>query len=198
MSTEVELKYTPAEDFSSDMLFSLPEIAPYCGKISEIEMKTEYLDTEDDLAAGSGIGLRRRCENEKSFIYAKCSIAGSGELSIRGEWKIESDDISRAAELLKNAGAPTEKLIGLPLVVVASVSFKRLEAPVMHPSGVSFMLSYDAGLFCGKVPFSEIELELTEGDEDELLRFGRDLSVKYSLSPEHRSKHARARLYSKI
>lgn len=198
MSTEIELKYVPTGEFSRDFLFSLPEIAPFCGEVSKFEMKTEYLDTEDGLAQSSGIGLRRRVENGKSFMYAKCNVARSGEFSIRGEWRVESDDLARAAKLLAESGAPTSSLVGLPLCTVASVSFTRFEAKVSLPSGLSFMLSFDEGVFCDKVPFSEIELELIEGEEDELLRFGRDLAVKYSLSPEYKSKNARARLFSKI
>ena len=54
------------------------------------------------------------------------------------------------------------------------------------------MLSFDEGTFGEDTPFSEIELELKSGDTDELLRFGRELSLKYGLVPETSSKHARA------
>ncbi len=192
MPSETELKYAPPEFFSAEKLFSLPEIAPYCGEISETKMETEYLDTPDFSAARRGITLRRRFENGESIIYAKCSRLVSGELSVRGEWSVSSSDIPGAASLLADAGAPTSALCGMPLKVVGSVSFLRKEAEVCLPCGLSFILSYDEGFFREKIPFSEIELELTSGDADELLRFGRILSEKYSFSPEMRSKYARA------
>ncbi len=192
MPSEIELKYAPPVGFSADALFSLPEIAPFCGKVSEIEMKTEYLDTPDFAAAKCGITLRRRFENGESVIYAKCRRHSSNEFSVRGEWRVVSRDISNAARLCEAAGAPTDVLSGVALVVVGRVSFLRKEALVTLPDELSFLLSFDEGFFGEEVPFSEIELELQSGDADELLRFGRELSKKYFFSPETRSKYARS------
>lgn len=192
MGSEIELKYSAPCGFSKEDLFSLPEIAPFCGEVSEIFMKTEYLDTKDETAKKHGITLRRRYENGESVLYAKSGKLRMSELSIRGEWSVSSDDLTTAAEQLLAVGAPTEALVGLSLTVVGKVEFKRYEAKVELPGAISFMLSFDEGMFGGKVPFSEVELELLAGSEDELLRFGRELSVKYDLSPEERSKYARA------
>ena len=191
MANEVELKYAPPKGFSSDNLFSSPEIAPFLGEISEITMKTEYLDTAYNDAKSRGISLRRRYENGKSLIYAKTSRLTSGELTVRGEWSVASDDIKNAAALLFEAGAPTSELVGLPLEVFGKVSFLRKEALLTLPE-FSAMLSFDEGTFGESTPFSEIELELKEGEADDLLRFGRVLSEKYGLVPETLSKHARA------
>jgi inorganic triphosphatase YgiF len=192
MPNETELKYAPAKDFSKDMLFSLPEISPFCGEVREIAMKTEYLDTKDSLAASRGVSLRRRVENGKSILYAKCNLCTSGELSVRGEWQVDGDDLSLAAELLESAGAPTDFLKGHPLEVCGRVSFVRHEAVVSLPEGLSFALSFDEGTFGENAPFSEVELELLSGEPDDLLRFGRDLAEKYSFTPESRSKYARS------
>lgn len=191
MPSEIELKYAPPMGFSADDLFKSPEIAPYLGKISEITMKTEYLDTAYNDAKSRGISLRRRYENGKSLIYAKTSRLTSGELTVRGEWSVDSHDIENAASLLLESGAPTSELVGLPLEVHGKVSFLRKEALLTLPE-FSALLSFDEGTFGESTPFSEIELELKSGDTDELLRFGRELSLKYGLVPETSSKHARA------
>ena len=146
MSSEVELKYPPPEGFSATDLFSSSEISPFLGDISEISMKTEYLDTAYNDAKSRGISLRRRFENGKSLIYAKTSRLTSGELTIRGEWSVNSDDIGNAASLLFEAGAPTSELVGLPLEVHGKISFLRKEALLTLPT-FSAMLSFDEGTF---------------------------------------------------
>ena len=195
MPSETELKYAPPKGFSKDKLFSLPEIVPYLGEIKAFTMKTDYLDTPFSDAKSRGITLRRRYENGESILYAKTSRLRSNELSIRGEWSVESDDIQNAAELLCAVGAPTKELVGLPLEVCGTVAFTRYEASLTLPA-FSASLSYDEGTFGEDVPFSEIELELISGDTDELLRFGRELAAKYSFKAETASKYARAILYT--
>lgn len=195
MPAETELKYAPPADFLAEDLFSLPEIAPYIGDVKTLTMQTDYLDTPFSDAKSRGITLRRRYENGKSILYAKTSRLRSNELSIRGEWSVESGDIANAAKLLCAVGAPTKELVGLPLEVCGKVAFTRYEACLTLPE-FSASLSFDEGTFGESVPFSEIELELVSGDTDELLRFGRELSMKYAFKAETASKYARAILYT--
>lgn len=191
MNAETELKYAPPRGFTAEMLFSLPEIAPHIGNIKTLAMQTDYLDTPFSDAKSRGITLRRRLENGASILYAKTSRLRSGELTVRGEWSVESADIPNAAKLLAAVGAPTGELSGLPLEICGKVAFTRYETLLALPS-FSAMLSFDEGTFGEDVPFSEIELELTEGDTDELLRFGRELAQKYAFRAETASKYARA------
>ncbi|MBQ4544328.1 MAG: CYTH domain-containing protein [Oscillospiraceae bacterium] len=192
MSSETELKYTPHNGFFAKELFECEYIAPYAGLLRRISMSTEYLDTKDRLAAKSGITLRRRYENGESVIYAKTNKSSHGALSVRGEWSVASEDTDVAARLLCNVGAPVEELCDLPLVTVASVRFERLECLVTPYPGFSFMLSYDEGVFGEKLPFSEVELELCDGSVSELTVFGEKLASRLGLTPETRSKYARA------
>ncbi len=197
MHAETELKYTPPQGFSASKLFALSEIAPRLGEIRKLEMQTEYLDTPFRDAKARGVTLRRRYENGRSILYAKTSRLRSGELSIRGEWSVEADDLSNAAKALAAVGAPTSELVGLPLEVCGRVAFTRYEALLLSPE-FSAILSYDEGIFGERIPFSEIELELISGDTDELLRFGRELSLKYGFTPEASSKYARALKYGSL
>lgn len=192
MASEIELKYAPPADLRAETLFLDSGIAPFSANRRRFDMHTEYLDTENGDAKKSSITLRRRFENGESVLYAKCKRYDAAALSVRGEWRVISDDILSAAKLLFDAGAPTEKLCGLPLSVCASVRFVREEVLVTPYDGFSFLLSFDDGVFGESTHFTEIELELVSGSEEELVTFGASLAKKYSLTPETRSKYARA------
>lgn len=192
MACEIELKYAPPAFLRAEVLFSDNDIAPFSKNRCRYEMHTEYLDTENGDAKKSGITLRRRFENGESVLYAKCKRYDADALSVRGEWRVISDDIAGAAKRLSDAGAPTEKLCGLSLYVCASVRFVREEILVTPYDGFSFLLSFDDGIFGENTPFTEIELELISGSEEELVTFGNALAKKYSLKSEPRSKYARA------
>lgn len=192
MASEIELKYAPPADLRAETLFLDSIIAPFSANRRRFDMHTEYLDTENNDAKNSGITLRRRFENGESVLYAKCKRYGADALSVRGEWRVISDDLANAAKLLCDAGAPTEKLCGLPLSLSASVRFVREEILVTPYDGFSFLLSFDDGVFGENTPFTEIELELVSGSEEELVTFGNALAKKYALKPETRSKYSRA------
>lgn len=194
MPKETELKFVPCTPLLKEDVFSLPYIRENSGELRRIEMETEYLDTEDNLARSMGITLRCRLENEKSVFYAKQSKKRSGALSERGEWSVETSDFSNATESLREVGAPTDAFCGKELLTVAKVSFVRYEATV-EISSLSFILSYDEGLFNDKTPFSELELELICGEVAELLVIGDKMKRDLGLTDEPRSKYARALLY---
>ncbi len=194
MGREIELKYVPNGDFSKESLFDLPYIRDNSGSLRRFEMTTEYLDTEDNLARERGITLRRRFENGKSIFYAKQSKSRSGAFSERGEWCAITDDFSSAMEKLRDVGAPTGDFIGKQLHTVAKVSFVRHEVTVKINS-LSFVLSYDEGSFNDKTPFSELELEICDGEVAELLFIGDKIKRDLDLADEPRSKYARALLY---
>ncbi len=196
MASEIELKYAPPVDMRAETLFSDNAIAPFSQKRCRYEMHTEYLDTENSDAKKSGITLRRRFENGESGLYAKCKRYDSGALSVRGEWRVVSDDVRNAASLLSDAGAPTEQLCKTELYVCASVRFVREEVLVTPYDGFSFLLSFDDGVFGESTHFTEVELELVSGSEEELVTFGASLAKKYSLKPEPRSKYTRAMEYA--
>ncbi|MBQ8004031.1 MAG: CYTH domain-containing protein [Oscillospiraceae bacterium] len=192
MPCEIELKYAPPAELWAETLFSDAGIAPFAGEKCRYTMHTEYLDTKSGAAKEKGLTLRRRFENGESVLYAKCKRSEAGALSVRGEWRVVSDDIDNACSLLEKAGAPTGLLRGEKLYVCASVRFVREEVLVTPYDGFSFLLSFDEGVFGVNTPFTEIELELVSGSKEELTTFGNALAKKYALTPEARSKYARA------
>ena len=57
-------------------------------------------------------------------------------------------------------------------------------------------IALDQGILTGgnrEQPFAELEVELKEGSEEAAIRFAEGLAAKYGLTPEKKSKFARAR-----
>lgn len=190
MSCEIELKYqlSPAlaerlwtDPFLADRLLAAPR---------KITMESRYYDTTDAALSAARISLRLRRENGVSCVTLKTPKASHAALSERGEWEVAAPSIETALPALYALGAP--RLPDGPLTVHATVSFVRTTAPILVSDTCTAMLCVDVGTF-GTVPFCELELELTKGETTVLCAFGETLASRFSLVPELRSKHARAR-----
>ena len=197
MGIEAELKYVPAADISADDVFGNELVLPFRGEIRRIEMHTRYLDTTDGLARKNGLALRVRTENGISVYTAKCGKRADGALSVRSEWNVPGENTAQGLDGLEKAGAPCAFLKGQELLLTSEIKFTRLESDVTPRMGFSFALSYDEGFFGKDKPFSEIELELKKGTEEDLENYGKLLSEKLSLRAETRSKFVRAMEYGK-
>ena len=71
---------------------------------------------------------------------------------------------------------------------------REITVPVSEDEKSTAILSYDEGeiLAGGKTTaISEVEIELSEGNEEDLKAFGMDLAEKYGLLPLNKSKYAR-------
>ena len=82
------------------------------------------------------------------------------------------------------------------LQMVCGAEFVRLTQPLRLPDGTTCEICADGGELLGgrhKEPFCELELALTRGDGKELLAFAGELSRKYGLIEEQKSKFVRAR-----
>ena len=138
--------------------------------------------------------LRVRQENEKSVVTMKTP----GEGYARGEGECEGKTPEEAIGTLVQKGAP-EELVELTkpgLEMVCGAEFVRLTQPLRLPDGTTCEICADGGELLGgrhKEPFCELELELTWGDGKALLAFVGELSRKYGLIEEQKSKFVRAR-----
>ena len=164
------------------------------GALREIHMRTVYYDTEDGALSARRWMLRVRQENEKSVVTMKTP----GEGYARGEWECEGKTPEEAIGTLVSKGAPEELLtLTKPgLQMVCGAVFVRLTQPLRLPDGTTCEICADGGELLGgrhKEPFCELELELTRGDGKALLAFAGELSRKYGLTEEQKSKFVRAR-----
>ena len=163
-------------------------------KLREVHMKTCYFDTADGALSARKWMLRVRQENEKSVVTMKTP----GEGYARGEWECEGKTPEEAIGTLVSKGAPEELLtLTKPgLQMVCGAEFVRLTQPLRLPDGTTCEICADGGELLGgrhKEPFCELELELTRGDGKALLAFAGELSRKYGLTEEQKSKFVRAR-----
>ena len=74
------------------------------------------------------------------------------------------------------------------------MEFLRKELTADIGEGGRAILSYDEGkIIAGgkETAISEVEVELYEGNEENLTAFGEKLVEKYGLEPPNKSKHAR-------
>ena len=163
-------------------------------KLREIHMRTTYFDTADDALSSRKWMLRVRQENEKSVV----TIKTPGEGYARGEWECEGKTPEEAIAALVSKGAPEalSELVKPGLQMVCGAEFVRLTQPLRLPDGTTCEICADGGELLGgrhKEPFCELELELTRGDGAALLAFAGELSRKYGLIEEQKSKFVRAR-----
>ena len=185
MGREFELKYAADPAQQEKILEELGEFITIC-------METSYYDTPDGALAARKITLRRRMENGVSVCTVKTPLDTHG----RGEWETQCPEIDMAIGELCKLGAP-EVLLHLTaggLVNTCGAAFTRHALTLTVPGAV-IEVAVDRGrLFAGhrEAPICEVEAELKEGSEEALLRWAEEFARHYHLSPEPKSKFARA------
>lgn len=185
MGREFELKYQadPA---------TIQKIRSKYQDFTSISMETVYYDTAAFALRRRRWTLRRRLENGRSVCTVKTPL-GDGS---RGEWEVENGDILAAIPKLCALGAP-ESLPALAAQGVApfcGARFTRLAKAIALPGG-TVELALDEGVLLGggrELPFAEVEVELKTGSDDAARDFAGTLAAEFSLSPQPKSKLARA------
>ena len=186
MGREFELKYRASQE-------QLEAMKTVYGGGKTIAMETTYYDTPDGAFAKRRWTLRRRLENGVSVCTLKTTLPDGG----RGEWEIESDDLLRAIPRLIELGAPEEiaELTANGIVPTCGARFTR-HAITLPSGGGTVELALDEGVLLGggkEETLREAEVELKSGEDDDAIRFAQALAQRFGLTPEPRSKLARAR-----
>ena len=163
------------------------------GNFTTISMETTYYDTMDLKLSMHHWTLRRRMENGVSVCTFKRPHKDGG----RGEWEVESTNITEGVLKLCQNGADLELMRATAggLMEVCGARFTRLAAPLEIP-GAKVELALDEGILLGggkELPFREVEVELKEGSEEAVTAFAKILAAELNLVPEYKSKVARAR-----
>ncbi len=198
MGKELEYKlFVPNENCLLHILADEELLALAREAIGQTRMKTTYYDTDERSFSSRHWTFRQRQEGEKSVVCLKTPLK---ESHARGEWEIEAECIDEAAvSRLLEAGAPQE-LTRLyhsgEVLPLCGAQFLRRHVMLEFPDGSRAELAADCGFLHGKEErffFSELELELYEGEPDEMLAFLTRLCRRYELKEEPLSKFARAR-----
>ena len=201
MPLEVEMKLAIPAGVTADELFSDPMVLEsYRGSPRTIHMFSRYYDTADGALASRQWTLRHRREGEKLVLCCKTASTGlaAGLLS-RGEWQVYSDDVRSGIPRLVAEGAPEELrtlVEAAPeLVERCTIEFDRKAVQLELPHGVVVEMSVDEGLIRAggkEQPLYECELELFFGRPEDLEPLSELFRNKYHLTPEEKSKYARA------
>ena len=207
---EIELKYSAEEEQGSRLL---EDMASGSGEVlREISMKAIYYDTEDRALKDRRLTYRIRKVGDRSVLtikYGRGSDKGRDGLHKREEINVPVpddfiekpgidvlEDTPVYKEFDKAVGGQYSDDLGIMLPVkklmpVITMEFLRREIKVSFGTDSSAILSYDKGnIYAGdkKTEISEVEIELFEGNEDDLTAFGDEISKKYGLKPLNKSK----------
>lgn len=185
MGREFELKFQAKPG-------DLEKIRDKYGTFTEISMETVYYDTPGLALRRRRWTLRRRLENGVAVCTVKTPLPDGS----RGEWEIPAPDISQALPRLLAAGAPGElaDLVCQGIAPFCGARFTRL-AKTIPTEGGSIELALDRGVLLGggrELPFAEVEVELKTGSDCQAEDFARALAREFSLTPQPKSKLARA------
>ncbi len=212
---EIELKYRADRECGLNILEELSK--KYNAEIREIPMEAIYYDTADLSLLDKRFTYRLRKEGNEIMLtvkYGKGSDKAKEGLHRRGEINVPVfddflekpgidvlEDTPIYKELDKAVGGQYSDDLGImlprkPLLPRMEMRFLRKEitVPLNEGGKSSAVLSYDEGeiLAGGRtLEISEVEIELSEGNEEDLRAFGEKIAQKYGLEPLNKSKYAR-------
>lgn len=199
MGKELEYKLSIKNaDILNDILADAEIATLLDGEWQQTPMKTTYYDTPERRLSANRFTLRQRFEGETSIVCLKTPLK---ESHARGEWQVEAERIDESViEQLLSLGAPM-KLLALyssgTVSPTCGAEFLRRHALLHFADGSVAEIAGDCGFLHGQseqLNFVELELELLQGEKDEMLRLVQRLCVRYGLREEPMSKYARARL----
>lgn len=185
MSREFELKYR-ADAAAIDA------IAQKFGDFTPITMETTYYDTPDLKFSARRWTLRRRMENGQAVCALKIPLPDGS----RGEWETACPSLMAGIMQLCAQGAPQEllTLTASGVKPLCGAKFTRLAKTIPLEEGV-VELALDQGWLLGgnqELALYEVEVEKKSGSDQAAVAFAQQLQQDFVLSPESKSKQARA------
>ena len=198
MGKELEYKLLVPDEACLRQIMQDAEIAALAeGSWREMPMKTTYFDSPDLRFGTRHWTLRHRLEGDTSVVCVKTPLE---QPHARGEWQVSAERPDEAAiEALLLAGAPRELLLlygAGDVFPVCGAEFVRTCVMLRFPDGSRAELALDRGVLHGqteRLPFTELELELYEGEPAQMTALTDALCRRYGLCGQPRSKFARAR-----
>ncbi len=162
-----------------------------------IVMASHYFDTPARALRKNGWSLRLRGENEKTVLCIKRTRrADIGGLRLRDEYECEAASLEEGLNRIREKGVDDAffALCGEGLAEIAQIHFVRT-ARLAADGAMRAELAFDEGYFGGdpeKNRFLEFEIEYKEGEEAAFLRLAQEISVRFGLKAQEKSKLARA------
>jgi len=165
-----------------------------------VYMKAAYFDTDDDILSKNDIAFRVRMEGSRIVASLKWNGESVEGLHTREEINVPVNDetcfIMPSPEIFKESDIGRDMIAlvgGKPLHSLLETRFLRSRMRV--DTGKSICeVAIDEGEIVtdfGTLPICELEIELFTGDQEDVLKMGKNLAEKYGLTAENRSKYAR-------
>ena len=198
---EVELKYQLPDDETANLIWSDEELGAL---IEEDSWSVDryygsYYDTEDMILSKNDITFRLRHEGDFVVACLKWNGSGSGALHKREELNIT---IGTEMPEVADPEVFSQHEVGKRIIdaIGAGELKPMIDVDVLRKSmrvdtGKSILeISIDHGSVTAAgdtTPIDEVEIELYQGNEDDLEDLGNWLSEKYGLEPGTESKFAK-------
>ena len=196
MGKEMEWKRSVPEAALLDGILRDPAVSALAAEeVRVYEMRTVYYDTPERELGKRKITLRCRMENEISVVCVKAPLPDAPDPHMHGEWELEGTDPLAALPRLVALGAPEDLLRYENLACVCGAAFRRRALLLRFPDGSEAELALDLGSLNGPTasePLCELELEMKSGAPDRAYALLEELTARYSLAVQERSKYARA------
>ena len=193
MATEVELKLYCSPDAIA-RVGTHPLISAGVETGSAKRLENTYYDTPDLALHQERIALRLRTTPTEQLQTVKCAAKSVAGLSARPEWETPytgAFDFS-AVDARKVRTFLEERLSSV--IPVFTTSFERRTWRIDISKNIAILVMVDTGQVSSgdrSLPISEVELELAQGNPEDLLDFATALSTHLPLVPHDVSKAER-------
>lgn len=195
---EIEFKYILPDGMKKENIFESDDIRSRKIEGSDLVLKMAafYFDTKDMALSKAGLAFRVRRENDDITCTVKYGGGAENGLHSREEENFNVDEafLQRPTlAILKSLDVYEEyrKAAGRKkLYPYVTMEYERTQCDVKCGESVS-CISYDEGEISAngkKCPINELEIELYEGNTEDLLEFGKKLAGKFELLPLNASK----------
>ena len=194
---EIEIKLSPVLPFEAKAVFEKETF--FEGTPETVRMKAVYYDTPDKALLKSGFSFRERLEDERRVFCLKGKRRGNARLEAEAE---ASSFAEGARAVCLKEGVPQEiapVLKSEKLIPLFETLFVRKRAVARWKNSL-IEISFDTGEVSREDRFSaisELELELKEGNEQDLKDLSLYLKNKYGFKESYGTKAARGALLTK-
>jgi inorganic triphosphatase YgiF len=193
MATEVELKLYCSPD-KITRLQTHPLIAKAVETGAAKRLENTYYDTPDLALHQERIALRLRTTPTEQLQTVKCAAKSVAGLSARPEWETPyTGALDFSAVDTRKVRAFLEERQS-SLVPVFTTSFERRTWRIDISKKIAILVMVDTGHVSSgdrTLPISEVELELAQGNQEDLLDFATALATHLPLVPHDVSKAER-------
>lgn len=198
-NTEIELKLQVANPAAWPEIVASPLWASWGeAKWQKTMMEAVYFDTPERSLNARRIAYRVRQEGNQYVATVKSGGSSSGGLHERREWNIEVKSSQPDINVFKNTEIwpeLAEAAVNQQLAPLFATVFERLTLEISLSDGAIIEIAADQGEISAgeqRSPILELELELKKGNPESLLTLGAELTEKFPLLLEWRSKYYRA------